>query len=164
MELCDALIKDGMALRTAATILALTLVAKYAPPRYMLLALPVVLHVLDLLDGVPFTACEQCYFLFDYQYQDKICDLLSYALTYLFLPVDALFYLIMYRACGVTLFTLTKQSVWLIVFFDFVKEYMLYSFFFNSYIYLPLFVLGKIGFEYYWHKRKNTAVYHIEAY
>ena len=66
--------------------------------------------------------------MFHYQKYDKIVDIFSYILL-LFIYYDdkLLLYFIIYRLIGVILFSLTKKSIYLIIFFDFIKEYLLYQ-------------------------------------
>ncbi len=46
------------------------------------------------------------------------------------------------------------------VFFDFVKEYLLYSFVFkNNYTYIPIIVICKIAYEIYFHSVINKLQY-----
>jgi len=145
--------------------------------KYIYLILPLVLMVLDSVDARFITLFINksnntthlsCTGLFNYQKSDKICDSFSYLLAYIFLAIcfkvdNILLFLILYRIIGVILFSLTKNSVWLILFFDFIKEYFIYLFIFsNNYMYIPLFVLGKIVFEYYWHTIKNSTKYVLE--
>ena len=69
----------------------------------------------------------------DYQMNDKVCDIISYILVYLMFGLDnhVLFFII-YRTIGVYLFLKTKDRKWLIIFFDFIKEYLLYLYITNS--------------------------------
>jgi hypothetical protein len=53
---------------------------------------------------------------------------------------------------GVILFSVYKNGKFLILFFDFVKEYLIYLYLFsNNNKYLPLFIICKICYEYILH-------------
>jgi len=93
----------------------------------------------------------------DYQMRDKICDTITYLLLFKFFDLDyAMLFFVLYRMLGVILFYFTKNSKWLVIFFDFVKEYFLYVFVFGyDYSYIPAFITGKILFEYQKHGRKS---------
>ena len=181
---CDNIIKNGMIIRYIVTIITFIILAIFSKNnfiiKYIYLILPLLLTLLDEVDSTDkiFTRFNNyisgkkyfsCYHLFYYQYLDKICDSFSYLLSYLFLCLffkidNMLFLFIVYRIIGVILFYITNNSVWLIVFFDFVKEYFIYLFIFsNNYMYIPLFVLCKISFEYYWHKIHNNNNYLLET-
>ena len=179
--ICKDLTDKGELTRYMTTILVFYILFMYCKngfiKKYIYLILPVVLMLLDSVDGrfiklfinksnnVKHLRCTG---LFKYQDSDKICDSFSYLLAYIFLTIcfkvdNILLFLILYRIIGVILFSLTKNSVWLILFFDFIKEYFIYVFIFsNNYMYIPLFVLCKIIFEYYWHTIKNNSEYSLE--
>ena len=179
--ICKDLTEKGELTRYMTTLLVFYILFIYCKhgfiKKYIYLILPVVLMLLDSVDGrfiklfinksnnVKHLRCTG---LFKYQDSDKICDSFSYLLAYIFLTkcfkVDnILLFLILYRIIGVILFSITKNSVWLVLFFDFIKEYFIYLFIFsNNYMYIPLFVLGKIVFEYYWHTIKNNYEYSLE--
>ena len=122
---------------------------------YLYLVLPVLLTLLDLADNVfkfdgSLAGCARG---FDYQIKDKIVDLGSYLFSYAALGLDpGVLYLTIWRAVGVGLFYLTSVSAWLVLFFDFVKEYMLYRYVFGEdFRHIPLVLAVKIFFEYYLH-------------
>lgn len=134
---------------------------------YFYLILPILLIILDETDNI-FTGFHKhngkmngCTKTFYYQYLDKICDSISYLLLFLFFKLDnLLLYFVLYRIIGVVLFYLTKNSKWLIFFFDFAKEFLLYLFIFgHNYAYLPFCVICKIVFEYYFHTIINKSHY-----
>ena len=112
---------------------------------------------------------KQCTKRFYYQVSDKIYDSISYLMVYVFLRqffrLDAksdmiLLLFILYRIIGVVLFYKTKNSTWLILFFDFIKEFFLYlAIFGNNYSYIGLFIGCKIMFEYYYHTIHNPNNY-----
>jgi|LauGreDrversion4_2_1035121.scaffolds.fasta_scaffold475563_2 hypothetical protein len=174
-ETCKPFITKGQIFRYAITIVSLSIYAAYVAntghTKYIYLILPILLWVLDSTDNLflihNIHTKKICTKTFDYQLSDKICDAVSYVLVYLVLCVvfkvdHVLGVLILYRIIGVFLFCLTKESVWLIVFFDFVKEYLFYLFIFGKNdAYIPLFMIGKIGFEYYWHKVQNDTDYNV---
>ena len=173
MSLCDELNKKGLMLRYLATFISLPLVfflfRKKMLNRYLFLILPILLTLLDFLDGV-FAYYykdkkDNCVNTVYYQTYDKICDSASYVWTYLmflyFLNGDSwLLFFVVYRIIGVSLFTLTKNGTWYVIFFDFVKEYLLYRFVFGkSFKYIPIFILYKIGHEIAMHLINATVQY-----
>ena len=134
--------------------------------QYYLFLLVVFLVLTDSIDSVFLKESYKCRCCatFTYQLADKVNDVLAYILTLLLLvehfpaSIEILACLVMYRIIGVILFGLTRKSVWLIVFFDFVKEFVLYSAIMGSnYMYVYPFVLAKIGFEYYHHTKVNKT-------
>ena len=139
---CSANIQRGMLFRLLVTGVTLMLV----PGRNRFLVVPIVLTLLDFMDNI-YTFNNGCAHTFDYQFRDKLVDVASYLLV----PLDStVFGLTIFRFIGVLLFGSTGQSYWLVLFFDFVKEYMLYSYFFSTPVYLPVVVALKIMFEA-WH-------------
>jgi hypothetical protein len=89
----------------------------------------------------------------EYQILDKIVDTLSYGYVLLLYSeqLDPLFRIaLIYRMIGVILFIVTRQSFWLILFFDTVKEILLYRYLFeenNSYLVamVILVILYEVG-------------------
>lgn len=168
MEICEKMIKKGMTIRYIATVVTFYLLSLNTKIlKYKYLILPIVLTFLDEVDNI-FTIFykyngkyNSCTKLFYYQYTDKIYDSISYLLLYAFFKLDfILLMFIFYRIIGVILFYYTKNSRWLILFFDFAKEYLIYLFVFgNNFIYLPFFVSCKICFEYYYHTMHNKNKY-----
>ena len=158
----DERIRAGMPVRYGTTIVAFILLSIFAENirSYEYLVLPLLLTWLDGVDGI-FLKSNDCHDrVITYKYLDKICDVFSYAVAFVFLylffkPDRWLLFFILYRTVGMIAYTLTKNKLWLIVFFDFVKEYMLYLFIFHKKTYLALFMMGKIYFEY-WH---HSALY-----
>jgi hypothetical protein len=148
-ESCRTIISYNFLLRTGLTILSFSLLYSHITKEYLLLILPIVLTALDFTDNLLSHPTKKCAHTFFYQGKDKLIDLLSYIAAWkLFIPDSTLLYFILWRSIGVILFSFTRQSIWLVIFFDFVKEYMLYSYFFTSFTYLPIAILLKIGFEY----------------
>ncbi len=139
--------------------------------KYTLIILPVLLYILDSFDNIPIRIYKQrqCNKQFYYQILDKIYDSISYVLVYIYLHYffrldtnsnTILLIFILYRIVGVGVFYKTKDSTWLIVFFDFIKEFLLYlAVFGNNYSYLFLFIICKITFEYYFHTIINPNNY-----
>jgi len=120
--------------------------------KYKYILLPIVLTLLDEVDSIPLVFNLKSFYTFEYRYIDKIIDVLSYVFAFAMFKLDNLvLFFILYRMIGVLLFTFTKKSIWVIVFFDFVKEMMLYLYVFDTYAYLPFFIFLKVCFEYYWH-------------
>jgi hypothetical protein len=162
---CHEAISNGMILRCVLTLTCFLFIF-FKNPKYLWLILPIALTLLDLSDGVfnkyktDFLKEKNCLKTFEYQVVDKVVDSISY-LLFLFLKVDyTTLFFICYRILGVLLFYTTRSSVWLIVFFDFVKEHMLYMHLFgNNYAYLLIFVVLKIAFEYYLHTFININHY-----
>lgn len=172
---CKNIITNGIFVRYIITIIALYYLSMNLNIQFInkniYLILPFLLTFLDSVDNI-FTitildsvdniftffnnykkTLRNCASLYYYQYQDKICDSISYLLLFVFFKLNnGLLFFILYRIIGVILFCITKDNKWLIIFFDFVKEYLLYYFIFgnnNSYIFI--FILLKINFEYYLH-------------
>jgi hypothetical protein len=169
MDICNKLVTDGINIRYITTFLSFYVVALNITflNKYLYLLLPILLTVLDAIDSIFIlhynykNKYNRCKFGYNYQISDKICDSISYLLLFLFFKLDIILLLfVVYRIIGVVLFYFTKNSSWLILFFDFAKEYLLYLFIFgNNYIYLPIFILLKIGFEYYHHTITNPNNY-----
>jgi hypothetical protein len=153
---------------TTVFVFAILLNNNIATNKHLFFILALLLYLLDEVDSFLVKAqyfgrentCNKNK-LFRYQIQDKIVDLLSYYYVYLLFPEDKnILYLCFYRTAGVVLFYKTLESKWLILFFDFIKEYMLYRFFFNkNFTYLPYFVVVKIFIEYIIHHRINKPNY-----
>jgi hypothetical protein len=174
MTLCENLVNKGMMLRYLLTIMTFCYIFynKFVA-KYIFLILPAALTLLDCVDSTFIRLCRflkyparftvRCTHLFYYQSSDKICDVVSYILSTSCVPKRDYFlvFLIAYRLIGVILFCLSKNSIWLVVFFDFVKEYYVYRHFFhdNNYTLLPYLIVCKIGFEYAWHKHFNNTNY-----
>lgn len=163
---CKENIFNGMILRYIITIFSFYILFLFrnneSINKNIYLILPILLVILDGVDSIfTFYKKNNCNQTFYYQYLDKICDSISYLLLFLFFKLEnILLYLVLYRIIGVILFSITKNSIYLMVFFDFVKEYLFYSFVFkNNYIYLPLFVICKIAYEIYLHSVINKLHY-----
>jgi hypothetical protein len=103
---------------------------------------------------------KNCTKTFNYQIKDKIVDVISYLMLINFYEFDEyLKYFVMYRLIGVIMYTITRNSDWLIIFFDFVKEYMIYRYIFGGKnYYLPILMIGKILFEIFYHKNINGGI------
>lgn len=176
---CKKIIKSGMIVRYVLTILIiiyLGLSKNTFMKKYIYLIIPLLLEILDIVDNYLYArgyikqtnTNYNCSKQFYYQINDKICDSSSYILTFLLLclyfkPDFILLFFIVYRIIGVTLFYITKDSSWLILFFDFIKEYLLYLFIFNrNYSYILVCIFLKICFEFYFHKKVNNANYKLD--
>ena len=157
---CLTHVSNGMALRTILTFASFYIIKTYATKWNLYLVMPIVLTILVVSQGHNLftgTNCtkkskEALY----YQINDKIIDILSYILCYTYFyeqlrdPLLELF--IIHRMIGIILFITTHKKYFLVICFDFVKEYMLYKYLFASnYTYLPFFVILKIIFEYVFH-------------
>ena len=118
------------------------------------LIMPILLTILDCQDSIffggkviPKLKERSLFSSFEYQLWDKTIDLFSYLMLPFFSPKDVPFLtiFIVYRLIGVILFALTRNSEYLIIFFDFVKEYLLYGYIFGPTVrYLPVFIVLKI--------------------
>ena len=171
MNRCKQYLNDGIYIRYILTFSVFYILSIYYNKnthkiihKYLYLLLPFLLLILDLTDNIVTTFHKQtivCTKTFHYQTLDKICDLVSYFALFLFFDFDNnLKFVVLYRSIGVILFYLTKNSIWLIIFFDFIKEYLLYLFIFgNKYMYLPFFMVCKIIFEYYLHTKVYKSHY-----
>ena len=92
-------------------------------------------------------------------------DIFTYSLLLFVLPNDSVLkFFILFRFIGTVLFYVNRNSVWLIYFFDFVKEYLVYLYLFgkNSSL-LYFFVVLKIMFEFYFHTFHNKNNYKINV-
>jgi len=87
--------------------------------------------------------------------------LVSYILVFLiFFKNDYLLLVfILYRAVGIILYLLTSNTIWFIPFFDFIKEYLLYSYLFKTNKYIFVFIILKIIYEYFQYSGFNSR-YH----
>ena len=161
-EDCIYRLRIGMFIRFIVTIFLIIHIKKYYyESEYILLILVGKLLITDAIDSI-FTlfykgnlkdCWNPCTGLHYYQSMDKVLDLLTYILIYFFLDCNPIIgVLIVWRFIGVFLFSQTKNRKWLVPFFDFIKEYLVYLHFFGkNNTYLPFFILAKIGFEYYLH-------------
>jgi hypothetical protein len=88
-----------------------------------------------------------------YNIVDKCVDTISYIIAYFVFNLNNIFlYFLLYRMVGIGLYIYTQNSRWLILFFDFMKEYLIYFFLVkNNLSYIWLFILLKIYFEIYLH-------------
>ena len=177
MSSCIDLINQGMVIRILSTVLIFTVLHfiiksgnKFCN-KYFLLILPALLLVLDYFDQLKLIHKNKCYkYLFIgtrknkpnnytllyYNLYDKFIDTFSYIVAYFMFNLGNVFsYFLIYRIIGVLLYTLTLNSKWFIIFFDFMKEYLIYYYFFNNnYKYLWIFIVLKIYFEIYLHGNK----------
>jgi hypothetical protein len=171
---CNKLVIYGLIIRYIITVLFLLYLYSLSKntfiKKYIYLILPISLTIIDKIDEIViqyfiilkyfnldtkiYVKCASHFF---YQHLDKICDSISYILTFLFMciylkPDMLLLFFIIYRIIGVVLFCVTRDSSWLVPFFDFIKEYLLYTFIFNkNYLYMPIFIFFKICFEFTFH-------------
>lgn len=164
MSLCGPLINYGFITRLITTGVTLVILQTYFRSHpYLYILLAAILLLFDGLDNLwtKFHKNNICSRTFYYQNTDKVNDLISYALVYSLFPVGDLFLpFLVIRAIGVLLFTLTQNAIWLILMPDLLKEYLIYLYVFKSNTtYIPLLILGKIGFEYYYHTIHNKRVY-----
>lgn len=162
LEGCHSRIQKSMIFRILVSGLSLFVLSYHTSSsflqKHLLLLLPIILTALDFTDNI-LTFRNGCAQTLDYQTKDKILDILSYFYTYALFPLDInILWLTLFRSLGVALFVFTGASIWLILFLDFVKEYMLYTYVFSSdFQYLPIAVLAKYGFEWLLHTQINTV-------
>ena len=91
-----------------------------------------------------------------YKINDKIIDILSYLLLFLFDIDNYLKFFIIYRLVGIIIFIYTKNEKVLFIFFDFVKEYLFYVFILGkNYNYILYFLIAKIILEIYLYNIKK---------
>jgi hypothetical protein len=158
MEKCMKYVNNGMIFRLFLTFVSFSVLYNYKTllGKNIYLFLPILLLVLDKFDNI--IICTKTFY---YQINDKIVDMLSYLLLYFIIPINPLLQiLIIYRLIGIILFGITKQSIYLIIFFDLIKEYLLYFYLFgNNNIYLPILIVGKIIIEYILHTKINKLNY-----
>ena len=180
MNECEHLLKYGFEFRLLLTFLSfyilLLFINKKDVRKYILLIIPIILICLDGLDKLPpekwnwniiktFLYYKDCGKTFYYHKNDKTVDFISYVVTYLFLTLFfendfLLLFFVLYRSVGVFMFSITMDSSWLILFFDFIKEYLLYLFLFGkNFNYLPPFIMLKIMFEIFLHTLVNPNHY-----
>ena len=88
-----------------------------------------------------------------YNIIDNCVDTLIYIIAYFVFNLNNIFlYFLLYRMVGVGIYIYTQNTRWLILFFDFMKEYLIYFFLVkNDLSYIWLFILVKINFEIYLH-------------
>jgi len=161
----DCNIKEAIVSRLLITILVFYNLKIHNTKKYILIILPVILILLDSIDGniIKYNNkyCRYNTHTFSYQINDKIADLISYIFMLYLLPKNTILnFFILYRIIGVILFYYTKNSQWLIIFFDFVKEYLIYLYFFkDSTLMLIVMILLKIVFEFIFHTYHNKNNY-----
>jgi hypothetical protein len=164
---CQKYISNGILLRIILTIVSFNILY-ILREKNLYLILPILLTVLDTFDNafllpkiiakLQLTNCTiKCLY---YQISDKICDIFSYVLCYVYFydvikdPLLELF--ILYRLIGILLYISTNNKYYLVIFFDLIKEYMLYKYFLGkNLLYLPLVIILKICFEYVLHLHIN---------
>jgi hypothetical protein len=155
---CIHYVNIGIIIRLFLTFVSFTILYNYKSliGKNIYLILPILLLLLDKCDNM--LLCTKTFY---YQINDKIVDMLSYLLLYFIIPFNPLFQiLIIYRLVGVILFAFTRLSIPLIIFFDFVKEYLFYFYLFgNNNMYLPIFMVCKIIVEYILHTKINKVNY-----
>ena len=170
---CIHAIKNGFIFRSLVTLISFVTIYMNNNnsfiKQYLIIIIIILLFVFDELDQaflikdkLTNAPADRCSRLFNYQYKDKINDIISYILIFIlfFNKNYIILFLILYRIIGVTLFSIKKDSKWLIIFFDFIKEYLLYFFLFgNNYTYIPVAIILKVAFEYYHHTINNLNNY-----
>jgi hypothetical protein len=153
---CNTYINNGMFLRATLTVFTLYLLKD---KKHLFIILPIVLIILDGVDNAWtfFYKKNTCADTLNYRVKDKIVDIVTYIAAYCILDLrnPLLLFFIGARAIGVVMYTLTYNPVFLVVFTDFVKEHMLYTYVFgNNTTYLLPCVLLKMVYEYMHHITK----------
>jgi len=178
---CFNYVNIGIIVRIVATIIVFYLIVKYSnfnkrekqtledkqkygKGNWKYIALVIIIFVLDGFDDrwpLGIIVKSNCPKTFYYQITDKIYDSLTYLAAWYYFNLDNLFlFFALFRIVGVVIFALTRNATYLISMFDFNKEYLVYLFFFGSNMnYLWLFIILKIGFEYYHHTIVNKRYY-----
>ena len=173
---CSKIINENMIVRVFSFFLFLLILFKYSNNKvihkYLLIILITALFISDKSDTIfpiffaPLFTNEKpkynsCLHTDIYTIKDKIADLVSYILVFLiFFRTDYLLLaFILYRAVGIILYLLTSNTNWFILFFDFIKEYLLYNYLFKTNKYIFVFIILKIIFEYF-----NYLIFNIRAY
>jgi hypothetical protein len=163
---CSKVLNENMIVRVFLFFLFLLILSKYSDNKiihkYLLIILIVSLFVSDIEDTTfpnfinsLFTnekpKYNNCLYTDFYIIKDKIVDLVSYILVFLiFFRNDYLLLsFILYRAVGIVLYLLTNNTNWFILFFDFIKEYLLYNYLFKTNKYIFIFIILKIIYEYF---------------
>ena len=157
MKLCNKYINNGMILRCIVTIFVIHLIRDV---KHLYLILPIVLTILDLGDNLwtIFYKKNNCVHTLNYQVKDKIVDTVSYIGAYYFLGLNnpLLLFFIIARTIGSILYTFTGNPFYIVIFADFVKEYMLYIYFIgNDKTYLLPCIILKMMFEYKQHIKRR---------
>jgi len=158
--ICEKIVINSMIFRFTITVITFIILYKISDDDYiqkqLYLILPILLHLFDILDTRIYNirCCEH----WIYQKLDKITDILSYILLIFMIKNDKLLHLfILYRLLGVILFVKTKNSYYLVIFFDFIKEYLIYKYIFgNNYTFIYICIVFKIIFEYLLHIIHNN--------
>ena len=163
-HLCKKRLDYGVYFRIISTIITFFILIKYlSNNQYLFIILAIALTILDEFDNLFLITYKNniCSKSFYYQINDKIVDLFSYWLVFLFFCLNTIFLVfLIYRTICVLLFAFTKNSTWLIIMPDVLKEYLVYIFLYGSNnTYLPILILGKVLFEYYYHTFHNKRIY-----
>jgi hypothetical protein len=178
---CFNYVNIGIIVRIVGTIIVFYLIVKYCDydkrekqtlhekqeygkGNWKYIALAITIFLLDEIDGrwpLGIMVKPKCPKTFWYQITDKINDSLTYLAAWYYFNLDNLFlFFALFRIVGVVFFALTRNATYLISMFDFNKEYLVYLFLFGSNMnYLWLFIILKIGFEYYHHTIVNKRYY-----
>jgi hypothetical protein len=163
---CSKILNENMIVRVFLFFLFLLILFKYSDNKiihkYLLVILITALFISDKSDTIfpnfiaPLFTNEKpkynnCLYTNFYIIKDKIADLASYVLVFLiFFKNDYLLLaFILYRAVGIVLYLITNNTNWFILFFDFIKEYLLYNYLFKTNKYIFIFIILKIIYEYF---------------
>ncbi len=168
---CIKRIYYGEVIRLFITFITFDLISKYfLHTKNLLLVLPIAMILLDGTDNI-FTRLYSfkfgnyihnvCTTLFEYQILDKINDLVTYFLAWHWFKLDLLFLVFtIWRAIGVIIFGLTRSALPLIAMPDFMKEYLLFKYFWPTKTYiLAIIIIGKTIFEWVFHSKLKKINY-----
>jgi hypothetical protein len=107
--------------------------------------------LLNYLNDVDTKICRS----FRYQVFDKVIDLLSHCLLYLYLGLSPIYLVfILWRLVGIVMFVATEEYSWLIMGPDVFRELLLFELFISPKLNITnvsIITLGKVIFEYFWH-------------
>ena len=132
--------------------------------QWFFIAFAGILTILDSSDrnwSLGFYSKPDCSKTFYYQITDKINDSISYLASWYVFGLDNLYlYFALFRCIGIILFGLSRNAIYLILFPDLNKEYLVYLFLFGyNYSYIWMLVIGKMAYEYYHHTITNNQEY-----
>lgn len=168
--LCKTTNVLGAIIRIILTFGTFWLISTFIRSSSIFIVLPIALTILDYCDNIPNLIYSwystsvyknTCTPFFEYQSMDKVMDWASYLLAWYWFKLDLVFLaLCLIRGLGVIGFIQMKKSYPLIIFPDFLKEYLLYRYFIPSgFNWLPAVMLAKLGFEFYFHTIINPSSY-----
>lgn len=160
-EECLLRLRVGVATRLFVTLGLIYVVRKYySHSKYLLLILFFKALAIDTTDtlfaffykGIS-TCWNDCPRSLLYDVIDNSLHLITYYLIYQMLHHNSTVgFFIGLRILGFILFYPTQNRKWMIPFFNFIKEYLLYEYIFGKNLtYFPIVMIGKIAVDYYLH-------------